>query len=120
MTEPRELMQTAIGYQTLRDVDPIAGACRGLWAAVLQTAIEDAQGDVRAIKLGDVRDVSRRTGTAGGHRRMVRQMLVSEARAWLWSDAGGARSFVWVCSMLDLDPDVVRARLKVPSLGAED
>ena len=57
--------------------------CKKLWSAVLKQAIKDAQ-EIYSIYAGD-------------------------ARAWFCSKNQGTGSFIWICMMLDLDPDEFRS-----------
>lgn len=67
-------------------------ACRALWAAVLCTALEDAQGRM------DRKD----------YRQPVVQGLRHDAARWLASADTGIGSFLWICMLLDLEPGRVR------------
>lgn len=60
-----------------------------LWAAVLEQAIKDVQGDARARK-GKVKSI------------------FSEG-AWTWfnSESQEIGSFLWTCNMLGLEPDFI-------------
>jgi len=60
---------------------------RALWRAVLDQAFKDAQGHV---------------GTYA-HRR--------DAREWFCSNRNDLGSFLWICEVLDLDPEVTLARV---------
>lgn len=62
-------------------------ACRGLWTAVLDQAVRDAQGSVTTY------------------------IQRESARAWLRSANQDVGSFLWVCSILDFDPHLFRNRL---------
>lgn len=70
-------------------------ACLGLWAAVMQVAVEDF--------LGRGPMPSRKDGS--------RDELRASAADWLASPDEGARTFLWICTLLDLDPSAVRATL---------
>lgn len=70
--------------------------CLALWAAVMQVAIEDSRG------LGPM---------PSGHRDGSRADLRDRAVAWLSSPEQKVGSFLWICSLLDLDPGAVRAAL---------
>lgn len=59
-------------------------ACRRLWAAVLKQAIEDAQNH----KVADI--------------------VKDEAMGWIRSENQNVGSFEWICSTLDLEPDLLR------------
>ena len=73
--------------------------CRSLWVAVLDRAIRDAQGDVSPHV-------------------EPKHDLVRKARAWMESENGAVGSFLWVCGMLDLDPDYIRLSLRgTPNMG---
>ena len=66
--------------------------CKWVWAAVLQTAIEDAQLRFERHDYGD----------------RLRTQLQEDARRWLAADDRGVGSFIWCCEQLDLDPGQVR------------
>lgn len=72
----------------------------GMWAAVMHRALEDATGNVLAINSNH--------GPEGV--KVVRRRVQHEAARWFASDARGVGSFLWICSLLDLEPEVVRAR----------
>jgi len=57
-------------------------ACKRLWSAVLEQALTDAQGNYNSLR--------------------------EEARKWFLSENYGAASFLWICDVLDLDPDFLR------------
>jgi hypothetical protein len=63
-------------------------ACKDLWLAVLEQAVKDARGSRR-------------------HHSIVR-----EAREWFRSEDEDPGSFLWVCRILRLDPDVVRGAVE--------
>lgn len=110
-------MQTEIGFQALRDQDPVAGACLGLWADVLRVAVEDAAGAVRAVSLSDVRKELGVCGGARAARRYVQSSIAEDARRWIASAEQRTGSFLWICGLLDLNPDTVRARLEARGGG---
>ena len=58
---------------------------KNLWKAVLEQAFKDAQGQVGTYE----------------YRR--------DARVWFQSDSKDIGSFLWICEVLDLDPEVTRA-----------
>ena len=66
------------------DGDVMIEPCKRLWTAVLKRAVEDAYS-------GGMTDV---TGEG--------------ARVWFQSNNQGVGSFLWICSMLDLNPEFVR------------
>ena len=74
--------------------------CLALWAAVLEQAIRDYQGLMKAY-------------TDGQH--LKRHM--ESAREWIDSDRTGVASFLWVCDVLDLDPAYTRACVSVSEDG---
>lgn len=57
-------------------------AFKKLWSAVLQQALRDAQGNYYSYR--------------------------EEAREWLLSENHETASFLWVCDVLSLDPDLFR------------
>ena len=57
-------------------------ACKKLWSAVLEQAVSDAQGDCNSER--------------------------KEARKWFLSENCGTASFLWICKILDLEPDLFR------------
>lgn len=65
-----------------KEIDEQTQACVALWAAVFNSALEDAGGTDQ--------DEARR------------------AMAWFNSDAKGIGSFLWVCTLFDLNADAVR------------
>lgn len=69
-------------------IDGVTFDCRQLWAAVMQQAIDD---------LGD-----------------ENERIREDARVWFHSDLTGVPSFLWICALLELDPEAVLSRLKVP------
>lgn len=73
--------------------DSIVNAQRQLWAAVLLQAIEDL---------------------AAGHQAPAgeRRNLAILARQWVDSAEVGTGSFVFVCGVLDLDPGLMRTRIR--------
>jgi hypothetical protein len=60
---------------------PVAESCRRLWVAVLEQAIDD-------LERGYV--------------------YAGRAQAWFESDNEGVGSFLWICRMLNIDPDYAR------------
>jgi hypothetical protein len=60
-----------------------------LWAAVLEQAIKDVQGDARA------------------HKGKVRSIFSEGAWTWFHSESQEIGSFFWTCSMLGLEPDFI-------------
>lgn len=102
-----------IGHQVAAAPPPKVDACRQLWAEVLRLAIEDSLGSPRAILLGDVRDELRGSGGGGASRALqaVRRRAVTDARRWVADDHDVFGSFVWICELLDLNPEVVRKRI---------
>lgn len=71
---------------------------RKLWFAVLEQAAKDAEGDMR--------------GPYGKY-------ITEGARAWFFSKNQGIGSFLWVCLMLDLNPEVVRSILAKKYNGSD-
>ena len=53
-----------------------------LWSAVLNQAIKDAQ--------------------------QIHSIYAEDARTWFRSKSQGTGSFIWICLILDLDPDAFR------------
>jgi hypothetical protein len=60
-----------------------------LWAAVLEQAIKDVQGDARARK------------------GKVRSIFSEGAWTWFHSESQEIGSFLWTCHMLGLEPDFI-------------
>ena len=60
-----------------------------LWFAVLEQAINDAEGHVEGPK-------------------DYRKLITERARAWFFRKNQGIGSFLWLCLMLDLNPESVR------------
>jgi hypothetical protein len=54
-----------------------------LWSAVLNQAIKDAQ--------------------------EIHSVYAEDARSWFSSKSQGTGSFIWICLILDLDPDAFRS-----------
>ena len=73
------------------ELGAMTDAYRKLWAAVLEQALKDMQVDVRSRK---------------GN---VRSLLSEGARAWFCSESEDIGSFLWTCSILDLEPNFVRS-----------
>jgi hypothetical protein len=63
-------------------------ACKDLWLAVLEQAVKDARGTRRY------------------------HSIVEEARDWFRSEDEDPGSFLWVCRILFLDPEAVRAAVE--------
>lgn len=83
------------GYAQIADeVRP----CVVLWSEVLRLAVEDARGQGRTASTAPA----------------VRRELIVRARAWLTNDEVGVGSFLWICSLLDLEPSCVRDALEAP------
>lgn len=59
---------------------------RNLWASVMAQALNDLRDHSPAIQ--------------------------GWARAWLYDDSANARSFVWICNLLGLNPEAVRERVE--------
>ncbi len=59
-----------------------------LWFTVLEQAISDAEGHVEGPK-------------------DYRKLITERARAWFFRKNQGIGSFLWICLMLDLDPELV-------------
>lgn len=57
--------------------------CKNLWSAVLNKAIEDAQENY--------------------------SIYAEDARAWFRSKSQRTGSFIWICLILNLDPDAFRS-----------
>jgi len=60
-----------------------------LWAAVLEQAIKDVQGDARA------------------HKGKVRSIFSDGAWTWFRSESQEIGSFLWTCNMLGFEPDFI-------------
>ncbi len=60
-----------------------------LWAAVLEQAIKDVQGDARA------------------HKGKVRSIFSEGAWTWFRSESQEIGSFLWTCNMLGFEPDFI-------------
>ena len=67
----------------------MAEAYKRLWAAVLEQAIKDVQGDARA------------------RRGKVRSIFSEGAWAWFRSESQEVGSFLWTCNMLGFEPDFI-------------
>lgn len=70
-----------------------------VWSAVLEQAIDDAIHGPHAVELKRMAPEE-----ASRFARAVRQ----GAEDWIADDENEPRRFVWVCDLLDLDPDAVR------------
>ena len=68
--------------------------CKRLWAAVLKQAIKDIRGN-------------------NYHRR-------EKAQSWLINNNQGTASFLWICNILGLDPDLIRMNLTTPTPSDAD
>ena len=75
------------------DKTKLIGA-RGLWAAVLEQAVEDLQGCGYA---------------KNEYLSRSRQLQHESAVTWFKSDSQEPCSFLWICEILDLNPEVVRS-----------
>ncbi|KKL71161.1 hypothetical protein LCGC14_2097710 [marine sediment metagenome] len=73
-----------------RDTNAQARACRKLWAAVLASALRDLQNKPKY-------------GAAASNRHM--------AQTWIDSDESSPSSFVWVCRVLEIDPERTRTAI---------
>jgi hypothetical protein len=73
---------------------------RDLWAAVMHGAVNDLLGQ--------------NSTTKGRDRNVINTRLSLSARLWFESDARGIGSFLWICSVLELDPEKVRGQLRAP------
>jgi hypothetical protein len=73
---------------------------RDLWAAVMHGAVNDLLG--------------RDSTTKGRHRNVINTKLSLTARRWFESDDFGIGTFLWICSVLELDPEKVRGQLGSP------
>jgi hypothetical protein len=71
---------------------------RKLWFAVLEQATKDAEGDVK-----------------GPYNKYIKE----GARVWFRRENQGIGSFLWVCLMLDLNPEVVRKRVAKKCNGSD-
>lgn len=85
--------------------DEVRG-CVSLWAEVLRLAVDDARG-------GGCMP----TGVTAVERPVLRTRMRAQARAWLTNDDQEVGTFLWICSLLDLEPVAVRAAL-APELEA--
>lgn len=75
----------------MNDVSPY----RALWAAVMHRGMQDAADEFRrAMKNGDTPDL--RIGALG----------------WMHSDRKHVGSWVWLCSIFDLDPEIARDKAR--------
>ena len=63
--------------------DVMYQTCKRLWSAVLNQAIKDAQEN--------------------------HSIYAEDARAWFCSKNQAIGSFIWICMILDLDPDTFRS-----------
>jgi hypothetical protein len=104
-------MQLEIGHhQASCEVPHELRGVTGLWAGVLHTAFLDATGNARAV-----------TGwEPGAAIAKSRRDVINDARSWMWSGEQGVGTFLWICSLLDLDADEVRAQLKKKNKGITD
>lgn len=73
---------------------------RDLWAAVMHGAVSDLLGQ--------------NSTTKGRNRHVINTDLARGARRWFDSDDRDIGSFLWICSVLELDPERVRGRLGAP------
>lgn len=75
--------------------------CRQLWAEVLRVAVADARGE------GYMPNGTRQVAAA------IRTVTRDRAREWLTSDEQQVGSFLWICSLLELEPSAVRKALQL-------
>ncbi|UCF82980.1 MAG: hypothetical protein JSV50_17610 [Desulfobacteraceae bacterium] len=80
----------------------MAEAYKRLWAAVLEQAIKDVQGDERA------------------HRGKVRSIFSEGAWAWFRSESQEVGSFLWTCNMLGFEPDFILSLLTRQDTGTAE
>lgn len=66
------------------DGDVMGDPCKRLWTAVLKRAVKDV------------------------HDNGTTSVISQGTRAWFGSKNQGVGSFLWICSMLDLNPEFVR------------
>ena len=74
---------------------------KALWFAILVQALQDASGAPHDV-----------AGCSPASRHARADRLTVAARAWVASNASRPRSFRWICEIFEIDPDLVRARLK--------
>ena len=72
-----------------------------LWTAVLERAINDAQGDVKDYRGSYVKYITEAAGS------------------WFHSKEEGIGSFLWICSQLDLNPEYVLNLLNNKKWGSQ-
>jgi hypothetical protein len=87
-------------HLTFQRRDEQTTACLHLWAEVLRVAFSEAAGP----------------GTRPGSAAFARR---ESARIWIRDDETRTGSFLWICSLFGLDPEVVRARLDAVLCPAE-
>jgi hypothetical protein len=66
-------------------------ACKNLWAAVLEQAIQDAQCEMASNK------------------ENVEYIFTRNALEWFYGEGREIGSFLWICNILDIDPKSVLA-----------
>lgn len=74
--------------RTTGDVPDLGPKERALWAAVLEAAVQDIRRDL--YRKDRERDAD---------------------RAWFGSETVRPGAFVWICELMNLDPDAIRATL---------
>jgi hypothetical protein len=72
--------------------------CRRLLAAIMVQAVEDWK----------AMSARSRSGRRAAHSTKFDE---AQLRKWFASELVGVRSFVWLCRVLDLEPDAVRRKL---------
>jgi hypothetical protein len=93
---------------------------RNLWSAVLLASIKDyLYGRKRGweadpIKMNIIIQQHPETGyCSDGTRYNSPKYAYDMACEWLFSNDPRQRGFIWVCSMLDYDPEFIRAKLQL-------
>jgi hypothetical protein len=85
--------------------------CVALWSCVMLQAISDAC-DRRGPDVVHVNTAAPdRAPVQREYIRTTRALNRSAAMAWLMRDDHDVAGFLWVCDVVGLEPDVVRARL---------
>lgn len=81
--------------------------CKALFASVLLVSIKDIRLYLRRHKLTSMPDGMEVAGESG------------EALRWFASTSTRPGGFLWVCSILDLEPDLVRETISRPRMADE-
>lgn len=92
-------MRIEPGFHHAAAADAAVEPFLALWAEVLRVGLEDARGTPRI------------TGYVKEGRDNLRRRLHESACSWLACDDDDVGSFLWLCSLFDLMPELVRARV---------